>query len=144
MPQVILQIGFGNFAKETQRISALHNGEKVTWVRGVEGYNGNFTTPTSRRTQVIWFLAKVECNDGDVIALKTEVFLRGQGFDESRSRVIEWLVDSNISPPTEFHIRKVGDSHFPLAYGPLNQILDRARIDDRRDEAHQLYDNSNS
>ena len=142
MAIVILQIGFGNYYKETQKVNAWVNDKQVTWTKGADGlYNGDFITQTSKRNNTILFLARCECVAGDVIKLKTEIFIRGMGFDEERSRIIEWLVDENIEP-VDFSIKRVGDAHFPLVSGKVSLIHSRSRIEDRRERGEFLIQES--
>lgn len=139
--QVVTQIGFSNSMKESQKISAFINNVKVNWAKGPSGeYNGKFTTALSKRQSMAWFLAQNECQVDDVIRLEIFVFIRGMGYDEDRSRTVEWVVKE--VPPIEYEIRKVGDSHFPLLYGPVEMIQSKCMIDDRRNEAASLIGNS--
>lgn len=139
---LVTQIGFQNSQKESQSVSAFLNNEKIGWVKNRAGeYNGNFVTATSKRASTIWFLAKSEVSSGDVVRLEISVFIRGMGYDEDRSRVVEWIIDENIDP-SEYSMRKVGDPHFPLLYGKVSLIQSRSKIDDRRDSAASLIENS--
>lgn len=135
--QVVVMIGFSNSAKEKQNVNAFLNGTKVAWVKRGSEYNGTFATPLAKRMQLIWFLANLDCSHGDVIRLESEVFIRGMGFDEERSRTVEFVVDEAV-PPTQFDIRKIGDPKFPLLSGPVTLLNQRSKLDVRVDAAEGL------
>lgn len=137
MPICVVLIGFSKSQKESQKVDAYLNGDKVNWKRSGSEWNGTFTTPTSKRLSMIWFLAKLECDSGSVIKLETSVFIRGMGPDEERSRTIEFLVDESVVP-TDFDIKKVGDPKFSLLSGPVVLINSRSKLDDRHDAAEHL------
>ncbi len=122
-------------------MSAFLDNQKVTWTRSGSSYNGEFTTPTSKRMSMIWFLARLECSSGSVLRIESEIFIRGMGFDEERSRVVEFQVDEDVEP-VDFEIRKVGDPKFPLATGPLVLLNSRCKLDDRRDAVERLIQES--
>lgn len=134
---VVAQIGFSKSQKETQRVVAYLNGQNVTWTRSDGTWNGEFVSPTANRQQLIWFLAKLDCKSGDVIRLETSVFLRGRGPDEDRTRTVEFLVDEDAIP-TEYAIRKVGDSAFPLLAGRFTLLSTRSKLEDRKDAGERL------
>ena len=134
---VVLQVGFSKSQKETQRVEGFHIGNKVVWTKQDGEWQGKFVTPTAKRLQLIWYLARLECSTGDIIRLETSVFLRGAGFDEDRTRIMEFLVDESVEPTT-FEIKKVGDPNFPLVSGRVTLVTSRSKLDDRREDGEHL------
>lgn len=137
MPTIVVQIGMSTGYKERQSVKAYLNDQEVRWVRSGSDYNGHFVTPPSSRQSKTWFLAKLECSSGDVVRIKSEVFIRGMGFDEDRSQTSEWLVNDDAQPEN-FEIRKVGAPGFPLLSGKVSLIQSRAMIEDRIDQGENL------
>lgn len=137
MAVIVAQIGFCTSYKEMQRVEAFLNGEKVTWSRAGDGWNGQFVSPTNKRRQMIWFLARLECTTGDIVRMETKVFMKGAGPDEERSQVSEWQVDEDTNTQ-EYTIRRVGDDKFPLLSGKVTLINSRAMIEDRIDQGENL------
>ena len=137
MPVVVVLIGYAKSQKESQRISAFLNGEKLTWTKDGDSYNGHFVTPTSQRQSKIWFLTRCEPVSGDVFRLETSVFMTGAGPDEERTRMMEWVVDDTIEP-TEFSINKLGHPQFPLIAGCVRLLQTRTQLEDRLETGETL------
>jgi len=139
---IVVQFGFSKGFKESQYVEAHLNGDKLTWNKNLNGeYDGHFVTQISQKSSKIWFLARCECSHGDILKLETSVFINGAGYDEDRSRVMEFRVDENVEP-TEFDIHKVGDREFPLVSGKVQLIQSRSKLQDRQETGENLIQES--
>lgn len=137
--QVSVQIGFKKSYKETQRVEAKLNGDKLTWTKSGDTYNGEFITPTANRKTECLFMALLDCEDGDVLELETSVFMSGRGPDEERTRSVRFHV-SEMVEPIQYEIPKFGANGYPLVSGRLTQVFEKKMIQDRLGRVDSLID----
>jgi hypothetical protein len=144
MVKLAVQIGFRNNQREFQKVQAFLNNAKVNWEKRFDGsYNGEFLTPVSKRGTETWFLAQIECDEGDSIRMEIDVFLKGRGPDEDRTRIVEFQV-SDLFESTNYEVDKVGTRDFPLFTGKAQIRLERRKIEDRRDRAESIIQETES
>jgi len=127
---IVVQIGYAQSYKETQRVNAFLNNEKLSWLKVDNEYDGKFVTPLSKRQNLIWFLKRCICSPGDILRLETSVFIKGAGLDEERTRTVEFMVQDD-APLFDFEINKVGDRNFPLLSGKLILLQSRTVFENR-------------
>ena len=142
MVKVACQIGFRTNQREFQKVEAFLNNARVQWVRNYDGqYNGEFLTQASKRTQETWFLASLDCEEGDTIRMEINVFMKGRGPDEDRTRTVEFVV-SDLFEPFTYSVDKVASRDFPLLTGKVQTRFERRKIEDRRDRAESIIQES--
>jgi hypothetical protein len=144
MVKLAIQIGFRNNQREFQKVQAFLNNVKVNWEKGYDGqYNGEFLTPVSKRATETWFLAQVDCEEGDLVRMEIDVFLKGRGPDEEKTRIVEFQA-SDLFELTNYDVEKVGTREFPLFTGKAQIRLERRKIEDRRDRAESIIQETES
>ena len=131
--RVVVQIGFCRNMKEGQLVRASVNGEEVDRVLG------KYLTGLAQRHSNSWYLADLECVDGDIIVIEVSTGIRMKGADETRCfrktfRVTEKHKIETITIP------RVGKYGFPLIKGRVETIASVSQAQERIAEAEAFLD----
>ena len=137
---ILVQFGYKKSPKEWQKIDAFRirglNKIPLTWNKGKSGFvEGEYITELSKRFGNIWYIGKLELEEGESLALSIATGMKGLGPDESRSMLI---LCSRSNKQSEIKIRKVGDDRFPLVSGKFTEIARRTCLDERLDKIESL------
>ena len=133
--RIVVQMGFCRNIKEGQLVKVWKNGEEVDRDR----VDGKYLTSLAQRHSSSWYLADLECEDGDIIIIEVCTGLRQKGADETRCFRKTYRVTQGHEVVTTGAPR-VGKYGFPLIKGRVELIASVSDAEERIKEAEAFLD----
>jgi hypothetical protein len=133
--RIVVQIGFRKTVKEGQLIAVTVNSQEIDR----DCYPGKYLNDLAHRHTNSWYLAELDCKEGDIIVIDVKTGIRQRGQDENRTFRTTFRVDPTMEITT-YEVPNVGMWGFPLLKGRVEEISTVSKVDERRNEAEALLD----
>lgn len=134
--KVVAQIGFAQYAKETQRLNVWVNDDPCKW--GDDA--GIFLTSLVDKSKgTIWYLWANKLSEGDLIRIESKVFVNQVGVDEKRTFEALYCVDPE-APINAIRVRGIGHKKYPILKGRVIELAQLSEQDQREEAVETFLD----